>query len=249
MTQLLIVHPEYGVGATAGAGSLPGRVRVRFSSGRAFDLPLDDLDVMTAPQIMGRLHKEDRKFVSEISSTWSGALVIKPEPTPGAPGESLPERLARKFLTAVEDRDNVKQLEAYKALCTIAKRACGRKTETDSSLDAEGATSMILADLTAGKNVQMRYFAKLVEQIFADDWRRAKAQKRNCGEKPISLTDRYDIAGSATGDCSLFRGDKVIARSTGVPISMEDRNAGYVATQPRPTTHKPAGREPRRRRK
>jgi len=210
---LLVKHPTHGIGATAGAGKLQGRIRVRFANERVFDLPFDALDVLPASEIVGKQSHEARALIISVEKQREQAKPApKPKPSRGLTSENLPERLARRFLVGLITGRKEEQLKAFKGFCTIAKRHCG-KGIVEGDLDHVSATSMILAEHLAGRKTNLRYFTKLLQQTYADNARKKGALKRGRGITFVSLDSAtgQKLAGSILGNCTP---DKLPVRST-----------------------------------
>jgi hypothetical protein len=171
--------------------------------------------------------------------------------TCGLPGENLPERLGRKFLAGViTDRKDI-QLEAWKALITIARKAAAKqpRRQDDAALTPEAAAGIVLSEYISGKRPHstMRYFGKAVCSLMADDYRARTAQKRGA-DRTEQLADY--MSDKRLSDSTLHakstRKRPTMARQEG---DREGMHQAPPSISNRPTTHEPAGWEPKERRK
>jgi hypothetical protein len=179
------------------------RMKMTYCSGKAYERE----EVITYYERRGLYKQADISTAPEYST--HGAIYYPkgappacqnvPEPkrlpvvlTPGLPEENLPVRLARKFLIGIIRRDNLTQLQAYRGLVTIAKKAA-RKAKLhphkDEGMTAEYAAAYVLAGFVSQnrKAADMKYFGRVVCLVMTDDLRTRTRQKRNYGIRPNQL--------------------------------------------------------------
>jgi hypothetical protein len=186
MKTLFVEHLQHGLGAVTDVVH-GDTVRVQFASGRLFNLPFDSLRVLRALEgdLRKRRTRAERAFIKKHSKHESSAVTLKP--SRGLPGETVSQRLVRRFLIGLLRQNKGEQKIAFAGLRTIAAKA-GRGL--DEFLPASTAAAEVLAEWLRLNRGDPRWFGKLCREKALMERRKQTAVKRGRNAKQIRIEPR-----------------------------------------------------------
>jgi hypothetical protein len=192
---LLVEHPQHGIGAIE--ETRRQNCKVRFASGKTFLVPLSSLEVLSGRTIAGKLPRQDRSFVQHIEKAARirrGRFALKPKPDTlrGLPGETVTERLVRKFLVGLVTGNRNAQAEAFGVLTSLVSRNIprggyagitqqwGRRLYREYRCECpDYLTAYLLSLILKGdKTVTSRHLINRAKQLNIDTLRASGAVKR-----------------------------------------------------------------------
>ena len=206
MSELIVKHPTYGIGAASAQGN---KLRVRFVNGRTFvNLPFDGLHVLTAPEIIaikprsraGRFLRELilRTFAPAPSDRTTPAEKVADELFRGVrqcPDKTVMERCYREFLIGLIANHAGLQRRAWGSMLAIARRVTKGLYDPNNSVGfqrgkkpfvpdsgapaAESLAAEIMVRSFRGEiKMDPRFWGRLIRNRRIDEVRKASAAYR-----------------------------------------------------------------------